>query len=94
MIKLNKRSVKDQNTGKKARVHFSLDSHLLDKKCVWIFAEDTNSQLSQIFTENREPGQAISEDDMLSDRVILFENHPLYKQARDHVENLAAPYNY
>lgn len=88
MIKFLKHSVKNTETGDKCRVYYNLDNHISCKLCVWICAKDVLEKLKPIFGS-----EVINDTDSMtdyfeSDRVILFEDHPLYKTARQHVEKL------
>lgn len=87
MIKFNKFNV--TNGTAKARVHYSLDNRVDGRKCVTIYAKDYSNDLDQIFSGD----EYKNDSDLMTDyfdkgRVVLFENHPIYAQARARVEQL------
>lgn len=90
-IKFNKHNV--TNGSIKARVHYSLGSRLDGRACVTIYEKDYERQLGKLFPESYQ-----NDTDMMTDyfdhgRVTLFEDHPLYQTARNHVEKLQAAKN-
>ncbi|ACL06255.1 hypothetical protein Dalk_4577 [Desulfatibacillum aliphaticivorans] len=83
MLKFNKHHV--TNGVEKARCHYSLDNRVDGRPCVTIYAKDYDNKLGALFAF--EDGVYKNETDMRTDyfeagRVVLFEDHPLYKQAR------------
>lgn len=85
MIKFNKYNVTDTETKVKARVHYSVDNRIDGRKCVTIYAKDSDRKLGEIFAEYR------NETDTQTDyfdkgHVDLFEDHPLYEAARARAE--------
>jgi len=85
MIKINKHNVTD-NKGIKARVIYSLDGRCDERKCVTIYAKDWDRSLGKLFTEYKNDTDSQS-DYFDQGRVVLFEDHPLYKEARAKVES-------
>ena len=85
MIKFNKYNV--TNDKFKARVHYSLDNRVDERKCVTIYAKDYNGGLRSIF-ETVENNSDSMTDYFETDKVVLFEDHPLYEQARAKVESI------
>ena len=84
MIKFNKFNVSDGT--RKARVWYTLDNRTDGRKVVTIYAKDYDNTLATMFA-----GSYVNESDMQTDyfekgRVRLFEDHPLYAQARQAVE--------
>lgn len=67
----------------KARIHYSLDNRTDKRKCVTLYAEEYGRTLGYIFQEEYK-----NETDSMTDyfdkgNVVLFEDHPLYKIARE-----------
>jgi len=88
MIKFNKYHVTDGTT--KARCFYSLDGRIDGRKAVRIYGRDYNDNLAKIFKgmgvyENRTD---IQTDYFDQGDVTLFEDHPLYAQARARAETL------
>lgn len=86
MIKFNKYNVTNTATKDKARVHYSLDGRIDGRKCVTLYAKNYDRNLGKIL-----PNQYINETDSMTDyfekgRVVLFEDHPLYADARKRAE--------
>lgn len=70
----------------KARVYYSLDNRGDKRKCVTMYAKDYDRRLGKLFKEYE------NESDLMTDyfdmgRVELFEDHPLYQEARKAVES-------
>ena len=86
MIKFNKHNVTDTETKIKARVLYSLDNRVDGRKCVTIYAKDYDRSLGKIFNEYENDTDTMT-DYFDAGRVILFEDHPLYKQARGRAES-------
>ncbi|MCK4891533.1 MAG: hypothetical protein KAS78_02580 [Candidatus Pacebacteria bacterium] len=86
MIKFNKFNVTDTETKKKARVMYSLDNRIDGRKCVTLYAKDYGSNLSTIISDAYKNDTDISTDYFEQGKVVLFEDHPLYNKARQHVE--------
>jgi cell fate regulator YaaT (PSP1 superfamily) len=86
MIKFNKHNVTDTETKTKARVLYSLDNRVDGRKCVTIYAKDYDRSLGKIFNEYENDTDTMT-DYFDEGRVILFEDHPLYKQARERAES-------
>lgn len=86
MIKFNKYNVANTTTKIKSRVHYSLDNRIDGRKCVTIYAKDYDRSLGKVFES-----EYVNDTDTYSDyfdkgRVVLFESHPLYQQARTAIE--------
>ena len=86
MIKFNKHNVTDTETKIKARVLYSLDNRVDGRKCVTIYAKDYDRSLGKIFNEYENDTDTMT-DYFDAGRVILFEDHPIYKQARERAES-------
>lgn len=70
-----------------AKVWYSLDNRTDGRKCVYINEEGYNRDLSKVFTNDMVENKTDTMTDYFEkDRVILFEDHPLYKEARALVE--------
>lgn len=92
MIKFNKFNVTDTETKLKAKVFYSLDNRVDERKCVTIYANDYTRNLRKIFPEYT------NETDLQSSyydqgQVDLFEDHPLYEEARTKVTQYAKEAN-
>jgi hypothetical protein len=85
-IKFNKYNVTDGTT--KARVHYGLDNRTDGKSCVTIREKDYEKNLRILFPELYKNDTDMQTDYFEHGRVNLFEDHPLYKIARDHVEKI------
>ena len=85
-VKFNKYNVSDTTITAKARVWYSLDNRVDGRKCVTIYAKDYDNALQLIFKD-----QVIDNSDSMTDyfekgKVVLFEDHELYKAARARAE--------
>lgn len=80
-IKFQKYYVTDGAT--KVRCWYMLDSR---RKCVTLFAKDYGNTLGMIFPEECSNGTDIMTDYFEKDRVVFFEDHPLYPAARARAE--------
>jgi hypothetical protein len=83
-MKFNRHNITDGTN--KARVFYSLDNHISGNKCVIIRDKDWAGNLDKLF-----PAAYKNDSDSMTDyfekgRVILFEDHPLYAQAREVAE--------
>lgn len=66
----------------KARVQYSLDNHVSERPCVTLYAKNYDRSLGKVFSEGY-----VNDSDLMTDyfdkgRVRLFEDHPLYNDAR------------
>lgn len=89
MLKFNKHNVTDTESKIKARIFYSLDNRVDRRKCVTLYAKDYDRALGSLFADEYK-----NETDSMTDyfdqgRVVLFEDHPLYSQARQIAEQLA-----
>lgn len=89
MIKFNKFNV--TNGAIKARVHYSLDNRIDQRKCVTIYAKDYDSGdlLALIIPAAYVNNTDSQQDYFEKGRVVLFADHPLYAAARASVEGRA-----
>lgn len=88
-IRFLKHKVVNDTTKQSARVWYSLDNRIDGRKCVTIYAKDYGSQLSRVFDSDEVTNRTDTQTDYFDkDSVRLFEDHPLYKIARKHVEQM------
>lgn len=85
MIKFNKYHV--TNGLIKARVWYCIGNRVDNRKAVTLYAKNYHDKLSCIFSEN----DVINKSDYVTDyfekdRVVLFEDHPLYLKALERAE--------
>lgn len=64
------------------RVWYSLDNHVSRKPVVTIYAKSVLEDLTPIFGAEAQNGSDMQSDYFEPDRVRLFEDHPLYAEAR------------
>jgi hypothetical protein len=83
-IKFNKHHV--TNGEIKARVFYSLDNRTDNKPCVTIYSKDYNMNLGKILPQGYKNDSDMQSDYSDAGRVVLLENHPLYKIARERAE--------
>lgn len=83
-MKFNRYHVTDGTT--KARCFYSLDNRTDGRSCVTIYARDYGSGLGRMFADAYHNDSDSMTDYFEKGRVVLFEDHPLYKQARAAVE--------
>ena len=84
MIKFNKFNVTSGML--KARVHYSLDSHIKFAKCVTVYHRDYVGDFKKIFGEDVIDDSEIMSDYFEKGRVHLTPGHPLYASARARAE--------
>lgn len=84
-IKFNKYHV--TNGEIKSRVFYSLDNRTDKRKCVILYARDYDRSLGKIFSEYKNESDSQT-DYFETGHVTLFEDHPLYKIAREKIENM------
>lgn len=87
IIKFNKHNVTDTVTKKKARIIYSIDNRIDNRKCVTLYARDIINDLSKIFSEYQNNSDT-REDYFENGKVVLFETHPLYKEALERANSL------
>ena len=86
-IKFNKYHVTDGTT--KARVYYSLDNRADKRKVVTLYAKDYYpNHLSKMFPADSKNDSDMMTDYCVTDTVRLFEDHPLYADARKRAEGL------
>lgn len=86
MIKFNKHNVRDTETGKSARVFYSLDNHISGRPCVTLYGKDCLEKVAAVL-----PDVTRNDSDSMSDYIVfdvarLFPEHPLYAAARARAE--------
>lgn len=84
MIKFNKFHV--TNGAIKARISYHLDNRTDQRKCVTMYAKDYSRELGQLFADNYQNNTDSMTDYFEKGRVVFFEDHPLYAQARARAE--------
>lgn len=88
-VKFLKHCVKSTETGIKARVWYSLDNRSDGRKVVTIYAKDYDRALGKVFADGSYENKTDSMTDYFDQGTVrLFEDHPLYKEARKFVEGL------
>ena len=88
MVKFNKYHVVETTTGVKARVSYCLDNRIDGRKCVTMYAKDYSDALAKLFSGFYKNETDIQTDYFEKGKVVLFEDHRLYNQARRHCEAL------
>lgn len=66
----------------KARVSYSIDNRIDNRKCVTLYAKDWTRNLGKLFQDYQNDTDSLS-DYFDEGRVILFEGHPFYSDARN-----------
>jgi hypothetical protein len=90
MVKFNKFHVTDGTT--KCRIWYSLDNRNDGRKCVTMYQKDYGYSLGRIkgldgLYKNESDSQF---DYFEKGQIVLFEDHPLYQQARKTAEAMLA----
>lgn len=85
MVKFNKHNVTNGKT--KARCHYSLDNRTDGRKCVTIYAKDYGGDLGRVLADAYKNDTDTMTDYFDQGRAVLFENHPLYAEARRRAES-------
>lgn len=83
-IKFNKYHVTDGEN--KARCFYSLDNRCDGRKCVTIYAKDYSRKLGAIFSDDYQNDTDSQTDYFDKGKVVLFEDHPHYAEARARVD--------
>lgn len=86
MIKFNKYHVIDTETKTKARIFYSLGKRTDGRHCVTLYSKDYDRNLGKLFPEAYSNNTDIMTDYFDQGRVDLFEDHPLYGEARIRAE--------
>jgi hypothetical protein len=86
MIKFNKYNV--TNGSVKVRVSYNLDNRVDGRSCITIYAKDYDNQLHTLFPDSYKNDTDMRSDYFEQGKVTLFEDHQLYKTAREFVEKL------
>lgn len=89
-VKFNLHNVVNTETKASARVRYSLDNRTDQRKCVTIYGKDVLEELNPVFGEIVMNDSDSMTDYYQSDRVNLFEDHPLYVEARAAAERKRA----
>lgn len=90
MIKFQKHAVVNSENGIKARVWYGVDNRVDGRKSVNIDAKDYGSDLWKVFAAvegtNYRNDTDTQTDYFDTGRVVLFEDHPIYAEARQRAE--------
>ena len=70
----------------KARVFYSLDNRIDNRKCVTLYAKDFGHTLRKILGDAYENKTDLQSDYFDQGKAVLFESHPLYAAARTRAE--------
>ena len=82
MVKFNKHNVTNTSTKAKARIFYSLDNRTDGRKCASLYAKDYGHALRDVIPDVYRNDTDTMTDYFDQGRVVLFENHPLYTEAR------------
>jgi hypothetical protein len=76
----------------KARVYYSLDNRVDNRRCVTMYAKgyEDGGRLREIFADQYKNDSDLHTDYFEKGKAVLFADHPLYATARAHVEALEA----
>ena len=85
-IRFNRYHVTDGTT--KARVFYSLDNRADGRPCVTLYARDYDRALGRIFQSEYQNDTEYQTDYFDQGKVVLFEAHPLYADARTRTERI------
>jgi len=88
MVKFMKYSVKDTETGVKARVMYSVDGRCDGLPCVTLYAKDYSEALGDVLPDVYENNSDGMSDYFEKGRATLFVDHPLYEEARKVAEEM------
>ena len=72
----------------KARCFYSLDNRVDGRNCVTIYARDFGSTLGAIFYDEYKNESDSQTDYFDEGKAVLFEDHPMYSDARKRVNTL------
>lgn len=70
----------------RAGVRYSLDNRIDGRKCVTLYAKTYMDNLFHFFPDDAKNDTDICSDYHEKDRVVLFEDHPMYAAARTSAE--------
>ena len=82
MIQFNKHFIVDTDTGKKARIRYSLDNRHDGRPVVTLYGKTCLERVSDVLPAETENDSEYMTDYVANDRANLFEGHPLYVAAR------------
>ncbi len=85
MVKFNRYHV--TNGTVKARVSYSLDNRTDRRRCITMYAKDYSDKLYDVFGDAYKNDTDFQTDYFDKGRVVLFEDSPLYAEARARVES-------
>lgn len=86
MTIFRKHYIQNSETKTKCRVHYSLDNRTDGRKCVTIYAKSCLDEMQGIIDfKNGSDGMT---DYFENDRAVIFEDNPLYSNARKLVEQM------
>lgn len=88
MIKFQRYAVVNTETKARARVHYSLDNRIDERRCVTLYANDTDGRLGKVLASDYVNRSDCREDYFEAGKAVLFEDHPLYAEARAFAETL------
>lgn len=92
-IRFLKHKVVNDTKKTSVRVHYSLDNRFDGRKVVTVYAKEYGRQLSAVFDAGVKNDSDTMTDYFQTDRIHLFEDHPLYLYARCAVEKYQKEYN-
>ena len=81
MIKFNLYNVTDTVTKEKNKVRYSINNRWDGRNCVTIYADGYGSTLMDLFPNDCKNDSDSMTDYFETDKVRLFEEHPLYQAA-------------
>lgn len=90
MIMFTDTSVNDTESGVSSRVRYSVDLRADQRKCVTLYPKDHRHHLATLFPRDYREAATLN-GALQKGRVNLFEEHPLYPQARARAESLQWP---
>jgi len=83
-VKFQKHYIQNTETKKKCRVWYSLNNRVDGQKCVIIYAKGYCDYMEGIIDFKNDTETMT--DYFEKDRVVIFEDHPLYESAREGAE--------
>lgn len=83
-VKFNRYNV--SSNGIKASVFYSVDNRTDGRKCVTIYARDYSGNLGKVLADAYQNNTEIMVDYFEKGKAVLFEEHPLYREARVRAE--------
>lgn len=83
MIQFNKHNVVNKANGEKAKVFYSVGTHIKGKECVTLYEKEYKRNLQKVFDNGVKNESDYISDYVESSRITFFKDSPYYEKAKE-----------